>query len=218
MNTFLNIYIIKRFKKLNKSIPSNKSAILKNWISKYNEDKIKVKFSYFIPMERNKILGVLSINNTIYLSAEAATQIILNSEDSTAYKAALFSLGHEIGHIMKNFKKDCLHNTKLNKQDKKFIKYIDEVYSDFYAIKSKLNNSRTDAIDAVNYKIKERVLHKRYIDRSDETHPGWFLRKQFIKHYNFNLDLINEIALISGCTNSSLIQKIFQYYGNIFIK
>ena len=67
MNTFLNIYIIKRFKKLNKSIPSNKSAILKNWISKYNEDKIKVRFSYFIPMERNKILGVLSINNTIYL-------------------------------------------------------------------------------------------------------------------------------------------------------
>lgn len=54
---------------------------------------------------------------------------------------------------------------------------------------------------------------------SDEyTHPTWETRLEYATNYNFDKELINEIAKNTDCTNENLIKKVCEYYEPIVLK
>ena len=66
-------------------------------------------------------------------------------------------------------------------------------------------------MSAMEYKKKSKIRE----DKDTYTHPSWERRIYFIKKYDFNKNLIKEIADIVGCKNEQLISSVSNHFEEI---
>lgn len=160
----------------------------------------------------------------IIASPEWAARLFLFDSEATR-NAFTITIGHEITHIDGDFP-----NTKLTRNDKKFVNWVNEVHADFGAAEKMVEYNRQKLIGSMQYKMDAKKKPKckllnNFIKKvlnllhSDEyTHPTWETRLEYATNYNFDKELINEIAKNTDCTNENLIKKVCEYYEPIVLK
>lgn len=160
----------------------------------------------------------------IIASPEWAARLFLFDSEATR-NAFTITIGHEITHIDGDFP-----NTKLTRNDKKFVNWVNEVHADFGAAEKMVEYNRQKLIGSMQYKMdakKEprcKLLNKftkkvlNLLHSDEYTHPSWETRLEYATNYDFDENLIKRIATETDCTNDVLIKKICAYYKPIVLK
>lgn len=68
--------------------------------------------------------------------------------------------------------------------------------------------------NAIDYKLKYKRDYQKG-DIEDFIHPSWARRKYYVKHFDFDTKLIQQIAKDVGCKNHKLINKVCKFYKPI---
>lgn len=148
--------------------------------------------------------------NIILISYGWALHLILNQNEETD-NAFRITIGHELGHKAGDFPISMKYLFSINAM--KLIFWSNEVQHDFYAAKIMVNCSRDALISSMKYKIKLKKNNK-----SDLSHPSWVKRLYYVEHFDFNEDLIKQIAIDTKCDNLELVKEIVDFYGIIELK
>lgn len=136
-------------------------------------------------------------------------KLIFNNSEATQ-NAFLMSLGHELTHKENDI---SIFKGVFIKNGIRFIAHTNEVHADFGAVQKLANNNRKKQIEAMNYKMS----HKKNTDISDFFHPSWNKRQCYVKKYNFNEELIKQIAQDDNCTNQKLICNVVGHFEEIYL-
>ena len=131
-----------------------------------------------------------------------------NEETDNAFK---ITIGHELGHKAGDFPISMKYLFSRNAM--KLIFWSNEVQHDFYSAKIMVDYSRDALISSMKYKIKLKKNNK-----SDLSHPSWAKRLYYAEHFDFNEDLIKQIAIDTKCDNLELVKEIVDFYGIIELK
>lgn len=121
--------------------------------------------------------------------------------------AFLMTIGHELGHKKKDLVPRKLSKSISNiaESEKIFIRWVREVYCDFYGLK-KIHNGDINKFDiSTNIKIAyiknelqlkgcSEEICNRAADKDTMNHPSWNKRKKYIYHRKFNEELLHHIA------------------------
>lgn len=68
--------------------------------------------------------------------------------------------------------------------------------------------------NAFRITIGHELTHK----EGDFMHPSWERREYYAEHFNFDEELIRQIAIDVGCSNEKLIKRISEYYKKIILR
>lgn len=143
-------------------------------------------------------------NSSIVVTPEWAAQLVLyNTEE--VHNAFKMTIGHELTHKDKDI---CV--LRYGIRYIKFIAYINEVHADFGAAQKMANSNRDTLLKSLRYKKSFTDVEK-----DDPTHPTWEKRISYVENFDFNKDLIQQIAKDVGCTNKNLIDKVCNHYQEI---
>ena len=140
----------------------------------------------------------------IIASPEWAARLFLFDSEATR-NAFTITIGHEITHLDGDFP-----NTKLTRNDKKFVNWVNEVHADFGAAEKMVEYNRQKLIDSIIY--KRSFKKKRKWNKNYSTHPSWNNRERYARNYDFNDILIEQIKVDTKCKNSELVQKVKVFY------
>ena len=131
-----------------------------------------------------------------------------NEETDNAFK---ITIGHELGHKAGDFPISMKYLFSRNAM--KLIFWSNEVQHDFYAAKIMVDYSRDALISSMKYKIKLKKNNK-----SDLSHPSWVKRLYYAENFDFNKELIKQIAVDVNCNDQNLIYELNLFYDNIILK
>lgn len=148
--------------------------------------------------------------NIILVNYGWALHLIRNQNEETDNDFRI-TIGHELGHKAGDFPISMKYLFSRNAM--KLIFWSNEVQHDFYAAKIMVNCSRDALISSMKYKIKLKKNNK-----SDLSHPSWVKRLYYAEHFDFNEDLIKQIAIDTKCDNFELVKEIVDFYGIIELK
>lgn len=177
--------------------------------------ELRFSFIYdFITMQESMCL---TRSNVIVANPAWASKLILfnNPEIEDVF---LITSGHEMTHVEEEFS-----YRHLRTENRKFVKWVNEVHADFGGAKTMADSSRKRLLSCIDYKIRlkylgkqcwiKRVIHK-FIG---STHPSWKQRRAYAETGAFNRKLIDTIATDTGCTNIELIEDIANFYKDIVL-
>ena len=140
----------------------------------------------------------------IIASPEWAARLFLFDSEATR-NAFTITIGHEITHLDGDFP-----NTKLTRNDKKFVNWVNEVHADFCAAEKMVEYNIQKIIYYIKY--KRSFKKKRKWNKNYSTHPSWNNRERYARNYDFNDILIEQIKVDTKCKNSELVQKVKVFY------
>lgn len=162
--------------------------------------------SYFDAFS-TQVSGGYFRNSNIGVNSEWAARLVLYNDDPSVTNAFMITIGHEATHK----ENDYTLLKSLKKVNKKFINWIDEVHADFGAADKVADSSRNKLIASIDYKIND--CKNSYKDYS--SHPSWQRRRYYAENFDFNEQLIRQVAEDTGCKDEKLIQKVCGYYDDI---
>ena len=135
------------------------------------------------------------------------------------YDAFICTIAHELTHIKYlDVKRELYNNYNISRSslicsnNKKFIKWIDEIKADF-GIYNYCKNYIS--LEQIRIKLVNSILFKMLYQKkikSYNTHPSWTLRLYYAQSYYFNEELIDVIACECKCNNFKLINAIKDIY------
>lgn len=211
MNRFTKEYITKKAK-------DNDTVIVLSDCELLLDSYCKLVEKYGYKLEFKKKIGMIYTNlsanagffknSNLIASPEWAFQLIVdNKRADLAFK---ITIGHELAH--KEKENICF----LHLFNFKFCAWVNEIYADFRSVEKMFNSNKNVLINAINYKLEYK---KEYCqgDIEDYTHPSWARRKYYVENFNFDSELIYQIARDTFCTNDKLIKKICNYYQEIIL-
>lgn len=186
-------------KKYGKNGISEAEEYLRGFKQKTNEE---VYFSNYIGIN-DSLNASATFPGVIFIYASWTKTLVLNRDEKT-YNAFLMTLGHEEGHhvVERSFPRTNI------KKDKRFVKWLNEIYCDFYGLNKLLENNKEKFYESVEYKLAK----KKAADKDTSDHPSWKKRKMYIEKYDWSEGLIEQIAKDTGCKNIELINKSKMYY------
>lgn len=165
---------------------------------------VKVGFSSCLNPFSDRLISMMNPTCTkINFNYEWLARAVLfgdKQDFQTAFKAVI---GHEVGHKVAT----CPLKHVLLPQCRKFVRWINEYYADFYAVTMALGGSRELMIASMDY--------RRSIDKPDEDTdymPSWKRRKEVMRQYIFDPTFVLAVAQDTGCTNYAVIQRVCNYY------
>lgn len=168
----------------------------------------KLRFSFMYETFYKKPSISLNIFETIVVNPSWLILLLKENENYENY--FLCSIGHELGHISKDFptlkyifKKNC----------KKCINWTNEVQHDFYSAKIINDCNRKNLV----LWIKNKIILKPN-NQSSSSHPSWAKRLYYAEHFDFNEELIKQIAADVNCNDQNLIYELNLFYDNIILK
>ena len=205
INLFLKLYIQKRAQELNLPFPNNWKEILYEYKKIENVINKHIIFTDYGYTPKTLNAGSM-IPHVINLTKEWAAYIVLYNNEKTK-NAFLITLGHELTHKDNEF--STLGCFGVNK---KFINWANEIHADFGGTQKLFNSDRNTLVNSCEYKIKYR---KKDVDFP--SHPSWARRKYYAKNFDFNRMLIQQIAEDVGCNNKKLIDKVCDFYIDIYL-
>lgn len=193
-------------KDLNKQVPNNYQQIL----GKIQENCIseeKIIFSWLYGSGSMTLNANATIPHCVICTAGWAVRLVFYQDEKT-FNAFRITLGHELTHKEGDFFSFC-----YKRRDYKLMYQSREVHADFGAAEKMTNCSRKKLLDSIRYKkaLKE-------TDKGDFFHPSWERREYYAEHFNFDEELIRQIAIDVGCSNEKLIKKISEYYKKIILR
>lgn len=219
---FLKRHVKRRFAKWNrknkkhqihKELPLNIEEALGEYIKKLGDTEgKKIVFTY------KKDAGAKFLSAGAYTPG-APDEIWFNSEwaarllyydDQSIWNAFSLTVGHELTH-----KENDFSQRTLCIRDMKFISWVNEVHADYKSALKRAGSSRDKLIASHNYKLKAKNIL--YRDHNTGSHPSWRKRIYYIKNFDFNRELIDEIARDTKCKNQELINRINDYYDSIIL-
>lgn len=212
IKTQIKIRIKRESKEKIKKILKNYDEILKKYINEVEEyvGSVCILFRGDWGFPKSALDATSLISNTIVLNVAWATQIILHDNNDTK-NAFLITIGHELTHKEPEY--PCYN---LFGSERKFSHWVQEVHADFSGTLKLGNSKRKNLVESCEYKkeYKESIGNK---DKDSSSHPSWKKRIEYAKHYNFNTELIKQIALDVNCKNQKLIDKVCDFYDEIIL-
>ena len=192
-------YHIKRYEDVN--------TILDKYENVIKAQCYELRFSFFYDFITTQESMCLTRTNVIVANPAWASKLILfnNSEIEDVF---LITSGHEMTHIKKEFS-----YRHLKAENRKFVKWVNEVHADFGGAEKMAQSSKEKLINSISYKIRVKPNNQ-----ESSTHPSWKQRMNYAKTGVFNKALIETIAEETGCTNNKLINEISKFYGDIVLK
>ncbi len=118
-----------------------------------------------------------------------------------------------IGHEMTHQEKDYFFFKPFSKAQK-FVDWVNEVHADYGGIVKAFNGDVYRGIKALEFKEK----CKGDKDKDGLSHPAWKRRREYVEKYDFNADLIKEIANFTGCNDKKLVESISNHYQGIELR
>lgn len=213
-------YVIKRSKKLNKSIPADINRKIYEFENMFAPD-IWIRVSYMKDGFTSLLNGKAVNPNGVLLTPEWAARLLLFNDDDTI-NAFLVTVGHEMTHNEGDFSTRGFYS-----ENKKFINWVNEVHADFGAAQRMVNSNKTKLLESIDYKINLKkpkknillILLEKFVLLfiNESTHPSWKQRRAYAETGAFNRKLIDTIATDTGCTNIGLIEDIANFYKDIVL-
>lgn len=187
-----------------------------NTVNDYEElNENRIVFSFFKNDFSKYLNASANIPKRIIFSYEWAVQLVL-SDSKEVLNAFTITVGHELTHKRGNMR--CIGT----KSDKQFINWINEVYCDFNASQLMCKGSRELLVRASKYKRemnaprkKKHILRKP--NKDSLTHPSWNQRVKYAENFNFDENLVREIASYLKYNNEKVIQMVCDYYDDIIL-
>lgn len=206
VSPFIYAAIRKRAKNENVAIPKNLTQILRKYQLIKHSSKYKIVFWWAHDPFATVLNGSPMMPSAVILNHVWASRVVLHDNAKTM-NAFRISVGHELAHKEQEFKTRGYHDSELQ-----FIYHITEVRADFYSAKVMCGSKRAALISSIEYKkdYKENEAHQEDIGR--KTHPSWSQRKFYATYFDFNSDLIKQIAKDNGCNGSDVENKMLQFY------
>ena len=197
--------------RINKRLPKKDKCDLFNLVSILDSyEKITLPDALRFTILKDGPFNILSAcaisPKHILVSQEWASELFLNQEIKNAF---IITIGHEKTHLENDF----LYKKTINKLDKTFINYVNEVHADFGAAEKMVDSDRHKLILSMEYK-----LSSKHTDNDSSSHPSWKRRLEYVSDYDFDEILIHRIADDAGCHNETLINEITSYYRPIILK
>ena len=207
ISLFTRYYVKKQAKKKNIIVPSNYIEILSEYCKLVESYGYKLHFRWHLANDYDK-LGANAgfFNSPILVTTEWAARLVLENTEEVR-TAFLLSLGHELTHK----EKDIYILTK-GLCSLKFSLQINEVHADYGAVLKFVNSNRALALMGMNYKMKFKNINKESFE-----HPSWLKRKEYIQKYNFDEQLIRQIAEDVGCKNETVIKTVINHFDPIIL-
>lgn len=210
----ISLLVYKRIKDRSKSDKINIPENYKNILQKYKNIKEKNDCFIFFSWASDTGSEILNASGTIpklmIFNAEWASNVVLNDNIDTM-NAFKITIGHELTHKDGDFCKLIYFGP-----DKNFISWINEVHADFGAAQKIFNSDRTTLIKSCQYKYDYKIKHNKK-DIDTISHPSWTRRKHYVEHFDFDNELIQQIAKDVNCTNQKLIKDISEFYDEIIL-
>lgn len=179
-------------------------------IRKY-EDAVKtphriIRISWFYGSIKDNLNASSAIPFCVFLKKSWIPKIVFEDTD-VVFKAFKGTVGHELTH-----KNNDMQSYKYKAVDRLFINKVNEVHADFGAAEKMFSNSRQILLETISYKMS--LIKKPNIDK---IHPTWEQRYNYVYNFNFDESLIRQIAADVSCTNGELIQKVINYFDEIYL-
>lgn len=205
MKRAIRQYIYKWAADNGKVVPDNYIEILSNYTQLEFLGKVKVKFILPFINKSSTILNAYAplCNKEILVCVSWAIQILFYDSPETKNTFCI-TMGHELTHMDAN---SYMCPFRLKETDRRFIAWINEVYADFGGAMKGANGSREKLIEALKYKLKQRLdAGETDIDQTD--HPCMQRRINYAADFDFTVRLIHQIAADTDCKNEQLIHKV----------
>lgn len=199
----------KKQKQKNIELSSNYEETLKTYC------KLVEKYGYVLEFKKGRNLtfsnlganaGVFN-NSSIVATPEWAFRLVATDDANVPF---MITLGHELTHKEKEF--PCFRHLL----DLQFCTWVNEVHADYGATEKMFDCSRNALLTSIDYKLRYKREHQKG-DIEDLTHPSWARRKYYAEHFDFNADLIQQIAKDTECKNQKLIDKMCNFYKEIVL-
>ena len=209
LSLFVMLSILRRAKKEHRELPANYKQILNEVAEKYSTDSIKVYYSWFwdaggrFPNASATIPGIILINSVW------AFFLIYHHEDDRLIDAFKMTIGHEMTHQ----ENDYFYLEPFSK-GQKFVNWINEIHADYGGIMKAFDGDVNLGIKALEFKKK----CQGDTDNDGRSHPSWRRRIEYIKKYDFDRDIIQEVAKTTGCSNQKLIDVVCEHYDTIILR
>lgn len=224
----LDRYLIMKHIQFRSSKDDVPAKIFDDWLNKQENlslpNNVVLRFTTLKDGFSSLLSASAHLPNYIIASPEWAARLFLFDSEATR-NAFTITIGHEITHIEGDFS-----NTKITRNDKEFVNWVNEVHADFGAAEKMVECDRQKLRDSMQYKMNAKKepkckllnkLIKKVLNllHSDEyTHPAWKTRLEYATSYNFDEKLIKKIAAETGCMNQTLIDKVIDYYKPIILE
>ena len=206
VSPLVKLYIKKNAKLKNVTLPDDYVRILQDVTNCYKELNCKIAFLWLwnfwgrIPNASATIPGIIMINS------EWAFQLVVNGGNEVVRDSFYMTVWHEMAH-----QKGDYFFLELFSNSSRFVNWVNEVHADYYAIEKSFDGSLKRGIPAMDHKLQM----KNNKDKDSYTHPSRKRRKEFVEKYDFGEELIREIARITNCCDSSLIEKVSSFFEPI---
>lgn len=203
-------YIFYKAEKENIVVPRNYNEILQFYYDIVAKHGHTLKFPYNSCLTRENLNANSGLfkHSSIIATPEWAFQLVCNNE--SAHIAFLMTLGHELTHKEKDL------FPPIYGCGTKFVAWVNEVHADFGGVQKMLTGNRKIALETIEYKIQQKQYQKK--QSQDAWHPSWTHRKYYIKNYNFNADLIRQIAEDVKYHNKYIVNHVSSHFEEIVLK
>ena len=212
----MNLYLRRKFAKTGLKYTKKEYDRLREINDKlygYLPEKHTDKRIWFDPVD-SRFRG-LSANcflpSVVTINGEWAYHILTSHSDELM-NYLISTLGHEIGH-----KERIYRYPPYSKKISEFINAVNEVYADFYASNLIKGDVRSILINAAKHKLDYRNNNNCSPDKDTYNHPSWAHRIKYLSEYNFDSNLIREIAHDYNFDNTLIIDKLIRFYAPYFI-
>lgn len=209
LSPLVDLYIRRKAKREHRSLPNDYKCILYRFAEKYSTDNIKVHYLWFWDAGGRFPNASATIPGVILLNPVWASLLVEKNNDETIVDVLKMTIGHELTHQ----ENDYFYFEPFSKAQK-FVNWINEIHADYGGIIKAFDGDVNRGIKALEFKKK----CKGSKDKDGRTHPAWKRRIEYIRKYDFNADIINNVAEITGCKNHRLIDIICDHYDNIELK
>lgn len=185
-------------------IPKNWEQILESnsqLPDEYNSTSVKYTLFY---LQKTLDVSLTPWGNIVY-SLEWARRLVFDN-DEYVQNAFRISIGHELTHKYEDI------SLRIDKKDVSFMSWINEVHADFGGCQKMADGNRQKLISSIDYKKKSKDR-----DKDSKSHPSWQRRRYYAENFDFNEQLIRQMAEDTGCKDEKLIQQVCDYYEDIML-
>jgi hypothetical protein len=200
--TMINPIIVFNVMRTNKNMSYSQIVEKANeYLSSFDFVDLPIRFITFGNINSNIPSAAIDITGSrISLNTEWLRRIV-KDEGEEGEKALAVSLAHEMSHRLD------YQQIVLNHNDRKFIKWINELFADYHAVQLALDGDTNLFEKTVKYKTNNSNVSKDYF-----SHPSWNRRVEYIKNYSFDSDFIRLVAKECNCNNQKLIDNVCNHF------
>lgn len=209
LSPLVDLHIRRKSKAEHRELPENYKHILQFFSDKYSVNGTKLHYMWLWDSGGRFPNASATIPGIILVNAVWASLLVEGFEDKRIIDSFSMTIGHEMTHQ----EKDYFYLEPFS-NEQKFVNWVNEIHADYGGIIKAFDGN-------VNRGIKALELKKHYKGEKDKdrrSHPSWERRIEYIKTFDFNADLIKEIAKSTNCDNKRLINKVCDYYDSIALQ